>query len=152
MSKCEEWCGWPPESGRCDCRDGETRINKTAFESARERTGKTMTIAKKLAEQHVTIDRPQRRVVCAACKYGDVLIAGARHYDKVMLSQLKAFSKEHEIRMMSRGEVVQGFIDQFGVFMDRKEAMQIAKAAGQPIDIERGCGGDSETLYSEGLY
>jgi hypothetical protein len=39
-----------------------------------------------------------------------------------------------------------------GIFMDRKEAMQVAKAAGQPVDITRGCGGDETTLYSEGLY
>jgi len=46
----------------------------------------------------------------------------------------------------------QGFIDQWGVFMCREEAMQVAKDAGQAIDIERGCGGSTTVLYSEGLY
>ena len=45
----------------------------------------------------------------------------------------------------------QGFIDQFGVFYNREEAMVIALAAGQDIDYKRN-GGDSLILYSEGLY
>ena len=44
----------------------------------------------------------------------------------------------------------QGFIDQFGEFYNRREAMVIAIAGGQEIDIKRGCGGDAKILYSEG--
>lgn len=90
-----------------------------------------------------------RRVVCAACRSGELIIAGARHFDSVMHRQIAAIAPEKKPKP-SQWE--QGFIDQFGVFMDRKEAMQVAKAAGQPIDIERGCGGSETTLYSEGLY
>ena len=50
------------------------------------------------------------------------------------------------------GKFEQGFIDQFGDFYNRQEAMQIAKEAAQDIDIERGCGGNDKKLYSEGLY
>ena len=46
----------------------------------------------------------------------------------------------------------QGFINQFGEFLTREQAMIDAKASGQPLDMERGCGGDEHTLYSEGLY
>ena len=97
-----------------------------------------------------------RRVVCAACEYDGVLILGARHWDKAMNQQydmMRNSKKWREYSCVPSGALFkQGFIDQFNVFMDRKEAMQVAIAAGQPVDIERGCGGDSETLYSEGLY
>lgn len=43
----------------------------------------------------------------------------------------------------------QGFIDQFGDFLDREEACVVAKAQKQR---RRRCGGDEETLYSENLY
>lgn len=91
--------------------------------------------------------RPVRRVVCAACRSGELIIAGARHFDSVMHRQIAAIDPEKRPRHWE-----QGFIDQFGVFMNRQEAMQVALAAGQPVDIERGCGGDKTTLYSEGLY
>lgn len=46
----------------------------------------------------------------------------------------------------------QGFIDQWGIFLNRQEAWKVAKAAGQ---ILYRCGGDDSdggTLYSENLY
>lgn len=92
-----------------------------------------------------------RFVVCAACKYGDVIICGARHYDRVMHSQLRAFDEESEVRMMNRGEVVQGFIDQYGVFMDRVEALEVATAAGQ-INVRRKKTAPDDVLFSEDLY
>jgi hypothetical protein len=66
----------------------------------------------------------KRVVVCAACKYGALILCGARHFDKVMHSQLDALNKEQRPKAGSAWK--QGFIDQFGVFMDRKEAMQVA--------------------------
>lgn len=45
----------------------------------------------------------------------------------------------------------QGFIDNFGIFMDRVEALAVAKASGQPLDMKRN-GGSGDELYSEGLY
>jgi hypothetical protein len=91
-----------------------------------------------------------RHVVCAACRFGNIIICGARHFDIVMQSQLYAMQGVYMPVFSSMWN--QGFIDQYGVFMDRKEAMQVAKKAGQEIDIELGCRGDSKTLYSEGLY
>lgn len=92
------------------------------------------------------IVKPQQVVVCAACRKDDVIVAGARHYDKVMRSQLKAMNEPTPV------EWEEGFIDQFGDFLTREEAMEIAQAAGQKVDVERGCGGQQNTLYSEGLY
>ena len=86
-----------------------------------------------------------RWVVCAAIRNweGDI-ICSARHWDNLMRSQVIASSKSWQT-------AEQGFIDQFCVFMNRQEAMLVAKTAGQTVDI-RGCGGDETTLYSEGLY
>jgi hypothetical protein len=93
------------------------------------------------------IKKPRQVVVCAACRRGDVVIAGARHYDKVMRSQLNAIGlKTYDV------EWEEGFINQFGDFLTRKEAMQVALSSGQKVDIARGCGGDKDVLFSEGLY
>lgn len=43
----------------------------------------------------------------------------------------------------------QGFIDQYGVWMDRQEAYKIAEAAGQ---VKFGPEHSRGTLYSEDLY
>ncbi len=92
-----------------------------------------------------------RKVICAACEYAGILILGPRHWDKTMHKQYKLMHKSKD--NFPKGCLFrQGFIDQFGIFMDRKEAMQVANTANQPIDIDRGCGGDNTTLYSEGLY
>lgn len=96
------------------------------------------------------IKKPQQVVVCAACRRGDIILAGARHFDKVMLSQAKAI--DGALRPGAGFEFEEGFIDQFGDFLTREEAMAIAIAAGQKVDIERGCGGHKDTLFSEGLY
>lgn len=92
-----------------------------------------------------------RRVVAAACKYGDVIFCGARHYDSVMRTQMKHFREEQELELLERGDVKQGFIDQFGVFMDRQEAWKVAWEAGQinSCRIFSGCWG---TLYSEDIH
>jgi hypothetical protein len=92
-----------------------------------------------------------RRVVCAACQVGDLILCGPRHWDSTMRKQAKAI-QGHDGWESGWNKAEQGFVDQFGVFMTRKEAMQVAKAAGQVIDIDRGCGGDERALYSEGLY
>jgi hypothetical protein len=92
-----------------------------------------------------------RRVVCAACKHRTMplMLVGARHFDKVMHQQLDVIRKAYPCL---NKDWEQGFIDQFGEFMGREEAMEVAVKARQPLDIERGCGGDYSTLYSEGLY
>lgn len=88
--------------------------------------------------------KPQQVVVCAAIKIGDVILCGARHCDSAMRSQAKAIG----IITMQNGQ--QGFIDQFGDFLTRKEAMNIVKENGQTFHIERNQG--DSVLYSEGLY
>lgn len=89
-----------------------------------------------------------RVVVCAANKYGDKVFLGARHFDERMReamqgSDIPAWHKAY-------GET-QGFIDQWGVFMDRKEALLVATAAGQ-IGVRRPKGNPADMLFSEDLY
>ncbi len=92
------------------------------------------------------IDKPAQRVVCAANRNKDNgrIICGARHWDKVMHSQRPDIMKEPTFRWE------QGFIDQFGDFLTREQAWDIAVAQGQ---IFRLCyEGQKGYLYSENLY
>jgi hypothetical protein len=94
-----------------------------------------------------------RFVVCAAVKYGQVIIAGARHFDMIMHSQLDRMNEDRLIESDGLGEYEEGFIDQFGVFMDRSEAYKIALAGGQlnKRRLKSGNQGSTE-LFSEDLY
>ena len=74
------------------------------------------------------------------------MVVGPRHYDQVMHEQLKLIDRDSSWK---NGNTIQGFIDQYGVFMDRKEAWIVATNAGQII---KRVGGDGEELYSENLY
>lgn len=91
------------------------------------------------------IQAGQRRVVCAALSYGvNKLICSPRHFDETchrLLSKVDYY----------QGKVpIQGFVDQYGQFMDRKEAWKVALESNQIIRI---CGGNEEgVLYSENLY
>ncbi len=88
------------------------------------------------------------RVVCAALReQGGEIILGPRHFDTTMRNQI-AHSHIPDIRYW--GSADSGFIDQFGRFLNREEAWEIAVAAGQ---IFRECGpGGGGSLYSEHLY
>ena len=89
-------------------------------------------------------DRTQRRVVSAAVMQDKLIIASPRHFDPTM----------HDIarRVWPNGYATaqQGFVDQKGIFMDRKEAFDVATVAGQIL--EKTGGKDSKELYSEDLY
>ena len=92
----------------------------------------------------IPVDRRVRRVVCAACLYGDgVMLVGPRHFDATMRDQFRRFGLRHD------APHVQGFIDQWGEFMTREEALKVATEQGQ---ILRRCGGDGRELFSENLY
>ena len=91
--------------------------------------------------------RPQAIVVCAAIRFGDIILAGARHWDSVMRTQRLTIG----IKVLrSAGKEEQGFINQFGEFLDRYEAMALVKETGQKFNIKHN-NGDSY-LFSEGLY
>lgn len=91
----------------------------------------------------------QRRVVCAALR-GDGrndFILGLRHYSQDMVTQIDLRFDSNDFYCLSGDN--QGFVDNFGKYMTRKEAYQVALAANQIIYPEA-C--TNEELYSEGLY
>lgn len=91
-----------------------------------------------------SIVKSPSRMVCAACKHGDIIIVGARHFDMVMHNII-------ELLPFERGyfaDAEQGFIDQHGKFFTREEAFIIAEANGQIRDEPNIKG----TLFSEDLY
>lgn len=100
-------------------------------------------------------DKPeakQRRVVCAAIRASDgEVLLGIRHYSLDMHRQLAA--RVSYEKFLRRHEEDQGFVDQYGVYMSREEAYQVAQAAGQVVYPDAcGVGLDGPKLYSEGLY
>ena len=89
-------------------------------------------------------NRRIRRVVCAAVLYPNgAMLVGPRHFDSTMQKQHAAIFHGEE-----KSAPIQGFIDQHGIFMDRVEALAVAKESGQilrktfPLD----------ELFSEDIY
>ena len=96
--------------------------------------------------------RLNRRVVCAAIRADDgSILIGIRHYSQDMHMQID--SRNDGEKFTHRGGHDQGFVDQYGTYMDRLEAFKIASEAGQIFDIDA-CSytPDGIKLYSEGLY
>lgn len=89
-------------------------------------------------------------IVCAANRYGKIVVLGVRHFHPTMLNQMQLFRPE-VLKAMKDDKCEQGFVDQFGRFYSRKQAMDLVKSTGQKIDLNRN-GGDGSELYSEGLY
>lgn len=90
-------------------------------------------------------------IVCAANKYGDLVLCGARHWDKVMHKQVNILGLEKFRALRKEHGEEQGFINSRGEFRTRKEAMIIVNNNEQPFDQKRN-GGSDTTLFSEGLY
>lgn len=84
------------------------------------------------------------RIVAAACIIDGTIFVGARHFDPVMRAQIKRAG-------LDPLSAEQGFIDQWGRYYTREEAMDVALVSGQPFDAERNSG-NGEMLFSEGLY
>lgn len=88
-----------------------------------------------------------QRVVCAAARIDvDKIICSPRHYDSTFHAIVDMLPEENRAEWY-HGE--EGFVNQFGKFLDRHEAYKIAKAANQIIFR---CGGDEGKLFSENLY
>jgi hypothetical protein len=87
-------------------------------------------------------------IVCAALlhKESGRIMLGVRHYCPRMREQINA---SEGVDFWKGAGIEQGFVDQYGRFLNREDAHKIAKEKNQ---IRRRCGGDDETLYSENLY
>lgn len=94
------------------------------------------------------LDGVKRVIVCAANRYSDFVVTGVRHFCPTMRQQIKAIGLNN-LRLYANGREEQGFIDQFGVFLTREEAMVIARKRGQVII---GMEHHPKQLFSEDLY
>jgi len=88
--------------------------------------------------------KPASRVVCAANRHRESgrIICGARHWDKIMRAQ--------KLPTEYWSDFDQGFINQFGQWLNREESYIIAKEQGQIIRPDGTH--DDKTLFSECLY
>lgn len=97
------------------------------------------------------MDDEKRFVVCAAIAYGSRVIAGSRHFDKVMRNQIETM--DAKFKPPTPSDWAQGFIDQNGVYMSRREAWDVAVQAGQIVRPEHALAGlEGPELCSEVLY
>ena len=96
----------------------------------------------------MTNEKSERRVVCAAIRAEDgSLLLGIRHYSSDMHKQI---GMRYDGRLfLHRNGDDQGFVDQHGVYMTRREAYDVALKADQIIRMEACL---REELYSEGIY
>ncbi len=87
-----------------------------------------------------------RKIAQAAVSYGGYIVTGTRHFCPIMRMQIDAIGDEVLLTYAGgHDNIVQGFTDQFGFFLTRKEAYIIARDAGQLLP--RHVWGD--VLYSE---
>lgn len=83
-------------------------------------------------------------IVCAALKLPDgTIVCGPRHFDQTMHATLERMDK---VLATGKHRAEQGFVDQWGTFLDRRAAMQVAVASEQ-VSEDAG-----DILYSEHLY
>ena len=98
------------------------------------------------------MEKFKRRVVCAANKYNcklggsPMVFVGIRHYCLVMRQNMQPY-----MEYLDKQSEIQGFVDQHGVFMDRKDALEVARNAGQ-LNIARIKTWPDNKLFSEDLY
>lgn len=89
----------------------------------------------------------QLKIVCAANRYKDFVVLGARHFCVSMNAGIDLIGLD-ALHAYANGDEEQGFIDQYGTFHDRKAAALIAISAGQVKATDlRGT-----YLFSEDLY
>lgn len=106
----------------------------------------------------VTLKDPKNenpRIVCAANRYGDLVLVGIRHACDFMVGQalflgVNLLHEYSELKCL--GELTgqeQGFVDQYGTFHSRKSALEIATKNGQVLnDI----GYNGPELFTEHMY
>lgn len=97
-----------------------------------------------------------RRIVCAALKHKDgAMVIGARHYDSIMHNTLDLRKRLNPNEDWTESD--EGFIDQFGDFINRVDSWLIACQTNQVICLvgnqtKEDFGKPNVKLYSENLY
>ena len=101
-------------------------------------------LEKLAADTRALMNSADQRVVCAACKWPDgVVVTGIRHFSPDMRLTAARMGRSPV------GRVEGGFVDQWGNWLTRQEAYEIAERQGQYRPYEPFTPG---TLYSEDLY
>lgn len=90
-------------------------------------------------------------IVCAAIFFDGLVIAGARHHDMVMNKVIERLGGHKAVYEACKTRPIQGFIDQFGRFYTREEAMLVARENDQIIVTDEQMLSVS-ALHSEDLY
>lgn len=135
-------------------------INLIKQQTPEERQALFSEFIKLLNQKRECIDIPER-IVCSVCQVfvdtrdgtnedGSEIIHsvyGLRHYDLFMHKQLDELEKNYKYPLL---DWEQGFLTNKGRFVDRKEAMEIAKAQNQVIRLSGSP--NSDILFSEDLY
>lgn len=97
-----------------------------------------------------------QRIVCAACQHKDgAIILGIRHFDTIMHSTIEQRLQINPDESWQGCD--QGFVDQFGNFLNRCESWIIASKSNQIFRFVGGqtkadLGKEGIALYSENLY
>lgn len=93
----------------------------------------------------------EQYIVCAANRFSNgYVVLGIRHWDTQMHQHTQALITSGLMKEDDTRPVEQGFVDQRGLFLTRREAWDIAVANGQVKYTGPGCSGPE--LYSENLY
>lgn len=135
-------------------------INLIKQQTPEERQALFNEFIKLLNQKREYVDIPER-IVCSVCQVfvdtrdgtnedGSEIIHevyGLRHYDPFMRKQIKELEKQYNYALL---DWEQGFLTNKGRFVDRKEAMEIAKAQNQVIRLSGSP--NSDILFSEDLY
>ena len=87
-----------------------------------------------------------RKIAQAACNYGGYIVTGTRHYCPIMNMQIDAIGDDALVEYAGgHDNIIQGFTDQYGIFLTRSEAYIIARDAGQLLPRHA----YGETLFSD---
>lgn len=85
------------------------------------------------------------KIVCAAVKMNDTIIPCIRHWDENCHKLIEKIFTHQEIKeILSKGNEIQGFLDNKGKFYNRKEALELFNSYSDK-KAER-------MLFSEDLY
>ena len=135
-------------------------INLIKQQTPEERQALFNEFIKLLNQKREYVDIPER-IVCSACQVfvderdgtnedGSEIIHevyGLRHYDPFMRKQIKELGKQYKYALL---DWEQGFLTNKGRFVNRIEAMEIAKEQGQVIRLSGSP--NTDILFSEDLY
>lgn len=84
-------------------------------------------------------------IVCAANRYKDLIIMGTRHTSPSMVMIQDLVGLDALMEYAGETEEEQGFVDQYGTFYDREEAMKLCRKNGRVLIDDNG----GRHLFSE---